>query len=115
MATEAQDLNIVDMPSNEPTLEKLAREYYEVHRAELCLEDGELELLRQNVKTRLKQLTAAAIENAAHLMEHADSDAVRWNVTKYVLDNGLFDKEGPEDELEAIIKGLKKKGDKAAK
>ena len=105
MGTDAQDPK---------SLEAMAKEYYEVHRAEFVLEDGELETLRHNVKTRLKQLTAAAIENAAHLMQHADSDAVRWNVTKYVLDNGLFDKETPEDELEALINGLKSKPKKKA-
>lgn len=108
MDTSPQDAN------SEATLESLAKEYYEVHRAEFILEDGELDTLRENVKTRLKQLTAAAIENAVHLMEHADSDAVRWNVTKYILDNGLFDKETPENELDAIIAGLKGKGKKKA-
>lgn len=94
--------------SEQQTLEQLAKEYYSVRRSELTLTDEQTEAIITNAKGRFTHLTAAAVENLAHLMEHADSDAVRWNATKYVLDNNLFGKDIAEDEIEKLLKDLYK-------
>jgi len=88
------------------TLENLAREYYSVRRAEFTLTDEETQNIIDNAKGRLDKLAAAAVENVAHLMEHADSDAVRWNVTKYVMDHVLFKGEKQQDELDKLLRDL---------
>lgn len=92
--------------ANKESLEVLAREYYSVKRAELTLTPEDIENIVENAKGRLSRLTAAAVEQLAHLMEHADSDAVRWNVTKYVLDHNLFAGDKSEDELDKLLRDL---------
>jgi len=88
------------------TLENLAKEYYSVRRAEFTLTDEETQNIIDNAKGRLDKLAAAAVENVAHLMEHADSDAVRWNVTKYVMDHVLFKGEKHQEDLDKLLRDL---------
>lgn len=93
----------------EPTLEQLARDYYGAKRGEFIIDDDEAEIVKENAKNRLDGLVAAACEVTASLLEHAESESVRWNIAKYIIDRRLHKVEGPEDELEKIIKGLRKK------
>lgn len=94
--------------SDTRTLEEIAKEYYSVRRSELTLTDEETDNIIQNAKGRFTKLVAAALETTAHLMEHAESDAVRWNVTKYVLDNELFKVDTADDEIEKLLRELTK-------
>lgn len=105
----AEDTKAPEAPVDAVTLEQAAKEYYSVMRGEFEVEQSELQTLKDNARKRMEQLVALAVENAVNLMVNADSDAVRWNVTKYVLDNCLLDKDTPEDELDKIISNLTKK------
>lgn len=98
------------MDTDGRTLEEVAREYYSVRRAELTLTDEETDNIIQAAKARFTKLTAAAVETVSYLMEHADSDAVRWNVSKYVLENNLFKQDTTEDEIEKLLRDLTKNG-----
>ena len=94
------------MSEDTRTLEQLAKDYYSVRRSELTLTDEETETILGNAKSRFVHLTAAAIETMAYLLEHADSDSVRWNVAKYVADHNLFAATKGEDEIEKLLKDL---------
>jgi len=95
-----------DMSDEPRTLEEMAKEYYSVKRSELTLTDEETETIINNALGRFTKLTAAAIETAAYLLEHADTDSVRWNVTKYVLEHNLFGGSKDADEIEELLKAL---------
>lgn len=93
--------------AHEPkTLEELAKEYYSVRRAEFSLTDEETQTILDNAKKRFMQLEAAAIETMAYLMEHADSDAVRWNVAKYVHDNVIAKTAAEDTDMDKLLRDL---------
>ena len=97
--------------SSEPkTLEELAKEYYAVRRSELTLTDEETQNILDNAKHRFTQLEAAAIETMAYLMEHAESDAVRWNVAKYVHDNVMLRQAEGDTDMDKLLRDLIKNG-----
>jgi hypothetical protein len=98
------------MATESSTLEQLAKEYYSVRRAELTLTDEETENIVTGAKHRFTQLEAAAVETMAYLMEHAESDAVRWNVAKYVHDNVVLKTDTADDTIEALLRDLTKNG-----
>lgn len=95
-----------EAPVDERTLEQIAKDYYSARRSELTLTDEQTEVILTNAKGRFAHLTAAAMETMAYLLEHADSDSVRWNVAKYVTDHNLFEATKSEDEIEKLLKDL---------
>jgi len=94
------------MDTEDRTLEQLAKDYYSARRSELTLTDEQTEIIITNAKGRFAHLTAAAMETMAYLLEHADSDSVKWNVAKYVADHNLFAATKSEDEIEKLLKDL---------
>lgn len=95
-------------PQDTRTLEEVAKEYYSVRRSELTLSDEQTEIIVQNAQGRFTKLSAAAIETIAYLLEHADSDAVRWNVAKFVVEHNLFKQSKEADAIEQLLKDLYK-------
>lgn len=99
-----------DKPEQPATLEELAKEYYAAQRAEFSLTDEETQTILDNAKKRFMQLEAAAVETMAYLMEHAESDAVRWNVAKYVNDNVLLKQDEADSDMDKLLRDLIKNG-----
>jgi len=88
------------------TLEEAAKEYYSARRAEFSLTDAQTQTILDNAKKRFQQLEAAAVETLAYLMEHADTDAIRFNVAKYVHDNNVLKTTKEGDDMDKLLRDL---------
>lgn len=85
-----------------------ARDYYAAMRGEMVLDKDKHDTIKENGKTEIVNLVPQALANLQYLMEHSDSETVRWNATKFILENGLYGRNPEEDELERLVRSLKK-------
>lgn len=84
------------------------REAYKMIEGEFKVDKDKVEEILDKAKDDLFQLLPDARDMAEALMKGANSEAIRWQVTKYILDYCLKGGEA-EDDMGRLINSLKKR------
>jgi hypothetical protein len=84
------------------------REAYKMIEGEFKVDKDKVDEILDKAKNDLFSLLPDARDMAEALMRGAESEAIRWQVTKYILDYGLKGGEA-EDTMERLVNSLKKK------
>ncbi len=108
--TESDSSVTDDMKTLESTLASYTkdREAYKMIEGEFKVDKDKVEAILDKAKNDLFGLLPDARDMAEALMRGAESEAIRWQVTKYILDYGLKGGEA-EDTMERLVNSLKKK------
>lgn len=105
-----------DTTSLEATLKNYTseREAYKLIEGEFTVNKDKVDEVLEKAKKDLFELLPDARDMAEALMRGAESEAIRWQVTRYILDYCLKGGEA-EDGMERLINSLKKKPATSAK
>lgn len=84
------------------------RAAYKMIEGEFKVDKDAIEAILDKAKNDIFSLLPDARDMAEALMRGAQSEAIRWQVTKYILDYGLKGGEA-EDEMSRLVNSLKAK------
>ena len=93
------------------SLEADVQTYYAAMRSEFVdAKNGDkLDSIIEEVKNDIRNLLPQAAATLSNLMQYAESEPVRLRAATYVLDNGLFGADTPEDELARLVRSMQSK------
>lgn len=106
---------MADKPIDPTTLQELLQRHKEEKdaiRSEFEeRESGSDSVTEQNARKRITELAPQALNNMRVLLNTADSESVRWNISKYVMDvtMGKVKPNDPDSVIKDLIESLKTK------